>query len=492
MTRVISIWLPTFATDRLTRIRNASCAAQADRAFATTEAVAGARRLAAVNGAAAGAGLAPGLPLADARAVVPDLAVAESEPAADLRALRALARWCGRWTPTVAVEGLSGTGGAGLWLDVTGCAHLFGGETALLESVRDRLAALGLTVRVGMADTPGAAWAAARFLDGVPDGGAALIPPGAQRQLLGGLPVAALRLPPPARETLGRLGLRTLDDLLRRPRAPLSRRLGPEVWRRLDQLLGHAPEPLAPLRPAVAHRVRIAFAEPIGRTEDVAAALDDLLARLCGVMDQAGRGVRRLDLTVYRVDGTVTRARIGTGRPSRDPAHLARLFRERLDGLDAGFGIEVMGLDATRHQPMTPAQTTLAAETGADGARDSLPRLIDRLVERCGADNVVRLSAWRSHRPERAQRAVAPDAPQAAQDWPAHRAPRPVRLLRRPVPVIPPTEAGRTIPERIGGEWWQGPAGGEVVDLLRVEDPDGARAWIARDRVGWTKRGVFP
>jgi protein ImuB len=489
MTRVISIWLPSFATDRMTRTRGAPCAAQADRPFATTEAVAGARRLAAVNAAAGAAGLAPGLPLADARAVVPGLAVAEADPAADLRALRALGRWCERWTPTVAVEGLTGTGGAGLWLDVTGCDHLFGGEAALLDAVRGRLSALGLAVRAGLADTPGAAWAAARFLE---DGGAALIPPGAQRQVLGGLPVAALRLPVTARETLARLGLRTLGDLLARPRAPLSRRLGPGVWLRLDQCLGHAPEPLAPLRPAPDYRVRMAFAEPIGHTGDVAAALDHLLARLCAMMERQARGVRRLDLTVYRVDGTVARARVGTGRPGRDPAHLARLFRERLDGLDAGFGIEAMALAATRHQPLAPAQAALTAETGAAGARDSLPRLIDRLVERCGAGNVVRLAAYRSHRPERAQRAVAPDAPEASQDWPPHRAPRPVRLLRRPVPVSPPSEAPRLVPERIGGEWWRGPAGGETVDLLRVEDLDGARAWIARDRAGWTLRGVFP
>jgi protein ImuB len=494
MTRVISIWLPTFPTDRLTRAPRALHADQRDHPFATTSTVGGARRLAAVNAPAVAAGLRAGLPLAEARAVVPVLAVAESDPAADARALRRLARWCERWTPWVAVEGMSEEGGehggAGLWLDVTGCDHLFGGETALMDAIRSRLDGLGLTARLGLADTPGAAWAAARFLEGEQ----ARLPPGSQRQLLGGLPLAALRLPPATREALARLGLRTIADLLARPRAPLVRRLGPEVQRRLDQLLGEAPEPLSPQRLAVDYRTRLEFADPIGRTGDVSAALDRLLAALCRMMERDGRGLRRVELRVFRVDGSTARAVVGTGRPGRDPDHLARLFRDRLDGLDAGFGIEAMALAALSHQPLPPEQRTLTPESTAPAERDSLPRLIDRLAERCGPGAVVRLAPVPSHRPDRAQRPVAPDAPDAAEaagGWPPHQAPRPVRLLRQPRAVAAPAGADGLSVERIGGEWWRGPAGGETVDLLRVEAADGTRTWVARDRAGWTARGVF-
>jgi protein ImuB len=356
-----------------------------------------------------------------------------------------------------------------------------------MDAIRTRLDGLGLTARLGLADTPGAAWAAARFLEGEQ----ARLPPGSQRQLLGGLPLAALRLPPATREALARLGLRTIADLLVRPRAPLVRRLGPEVRRRLDQLLGEEPEPLSPLRPVVAYRTLLEFAEPVGRTEDVSAALDHLLAALCRMMERDGRGLRRVELRVFRVDGSTARAVVGTGRPGRDPNHLARLFRDRLDGLDAGFGIEGMALAALSHQPLTPEQRTLTPDPAAPTERDSLPRLIDRLAERCGPGAVVRLVPVPNHRPERAQRPVAPDATEAGGGWPPHQAPRPVRLLRQPRAVAAPAGADGLSVERIGGEWWRGSAGGETVDLLRVEAPDGTRTWVARDSAGWTARGVF-
>jgi len=504
MTRVLSIWLPTFTTDRLSRQTRRRAAVppdglptlDADQPLATTLTVRGARRLAAVNIAAGTAGLSPGLPLADARAILPTLRVIEATPAADARALAALGRWCGRWTPLVAVDGVEPDGGgAGLWLDITGCAHLFGGEAALVGTIAARLSALGLTARIGLADTPGAAWAAARFLTGA----RALVPPGAQRQMLGGLPVAALRLPAATVETLARLGLRTIADLLTRPRAPLTRRLGPLLGQRLDHLLGHAPEPLTPLRPPPPDRVRMAFAEPIGRTEDVTVALDRLLRTMCDLMEARGRGLRALALSVVRVDGSTARTQVTTSRPSRDPRHLARLFRDHLESLDAGFGIDALILTATRSQPAIAAQETLAPVATEDAAistasRDSLPRLIDRLVERCGVDNVVRLTAVASHRPDRAQGAhpAAAPLPEDITGWPPHQAPRPVRLLRYPQPVPEPPSASPLRLERIGGEWWRGPAGGETLDWLRVEQPDGTRLWLARDRHGWTRRGVFP
>ncbi|MCH8189162.1 MAG: DNA polymerase Y family protein, partial [Proteobacteria bacterium] len=114
----------------------------------------GGLRVAAVNPAAQAAGLGPGLPLSDARALQPDLKVTPAEPAKDIRALAALADWCGRYTPWTAPEagGDAGESGGGVWLDISGCAHLFGGEADLLEDLIGRMHALGYAARAAAAD----------------------------------------------------------------------------------------------------------------------------------------------------------------------------------------------------------------------------------------------------------------------------------------------------------------------------------------------------
>jgi protein ImuB len=157
-------------------------------------------------------------------------------------------------------------------------------------------------------------------------------------------------------------------------------------------------------------RTRLAFAEPIGRTEDVAAALDYLLVDMCARLQAAGLGARRLEFALYRTDGTLVRAAVGTSRPSRAPDHLRRLFREKLDGIDAGFGIEAATLDAPTVDPLSPAQAPL----GLDGERpdaelrtEPLAQLVDRLANRLGPGAVVRLAPVASHIPERAWRTLS-------------------------------------------------------------------------------------
>ncbi len=556
MTRVISVWLPTFQTDRLTRPR-AAHAPWREVPFATIASGQGGVRLAAVNAAAQAEGLAPGLTLADARALVPGLRTAEAAPAEDARVLDRLADWCGRFTPWTAEDPLGSEGqGAGLRLDITGCAHLFGGEAALARQVRDRLRALGFTPRLGIADTQGAAWAAARFMAASGESGGAesedsdaiaLLPEGSQRQLLAALPPAALRLPAPALEALRRLGIHDIGALAALPRAPLAGRLGLEVGRRLDQALGRLPEPFSPRRPVAPELVRLSFAEPIGTTEAVTEALDRLLHSLCARLTKEHKGARRLALSLFRVDGSTADITIGTGRPLRDPAHLARLFRDPLNGLDAGFGIEAMTLALTAGEPLSASQEALArardAEDDGRPAADSpqaareLALLTDRLRGRLGADNVVRLVPRQSHRPDRAVSAAPPLAPlpPAANDsapptpppgrWPAG-GPRPVRLFPRPRPArvtvddrgAPATLAlggggqhghggsgtpGGVIrgaqrllrhdgPEQIDGEWWHDGAPQDARAYWRVEAEDGQRLWLFHSAGRWFLHGVFP
>ncbi len=498
--RVVSLWLPSFASDRLSRRRQPKYDGRSS-VLATVAAANCGPRIVAASPAARRAGVTSGLPLADARALVPDLHTSEADPAADRRMLEWLADGCCRYTPWTALddddEGHEGS--AGLWLDISGCAHLFGGETALLEDLTGRLANLGFDARAAIADTPGAAWAAVRFA-GARAPTAIVVAPGATHRTLDPLPVAGLRLPAAVVEGLRRMGLRRIGDLAALPRASLAGRFGEALLTRLDQALGRLREPLSPRRPAPPLHARLAFAEPIATSEDIAAAARRLLDQLCALLKKARQGARRLELTLYRVDDSHAGAAVGSGRPVNDRDHLERLFKEKLAALDSGFGIDVMVLAATAVAPLAPAQMGL--DSPGRERKEGVERLIDRLGNRFGAARVVRLEARASHIPERACRetsALARPTPGAGERPPR---PRPIHLLPWPEPIEamapapdhPPLmfrwrRAQHRVsradgPERIAPEWWidgaPPPAEG-VRDYYRVENPQGQRFWLYRE-----------
>ncbi len=473
--------------------------------------------MAAPSGAAEAGGIPPGLPLTDARARIPNLGAFPADPAGDAEALARLAEWCGAYTPWTAPEDpgdageASGGGGAGIWLDATGCAHLFGGEAGLGRALVARMRRLGFTARAGLAGTPGAAWAVARFgraggegADGRRDEDVRIVPPGCARAALAPLPVVALRLPADVAEGLRGLGLRSVGDLSGVPRGPLTARFGEVVTRRLDQALGRAFEPVSPRPAAAPMRVRVAPAEPLGRHADIAAGLERLLRRLEGRLRRKHLGARELVLRLHHVDGGVSRASVGTSRPARDPDHLFRLFAERLEDLDPGFGIEAMVLAAPATEPLPAEQIPLASRR-VRTAPAELGALVDRLRSRLGAESVMRFDVRESHVPERAAAPVPVfrRGPSAAPAPPARR--RPVRLLPRPegieatamVPDGPPAMvrwrrvpyriARAEGPERIAPEWWSGTAPWdapwdlETRDYYRLEAVDGARFWVFRE-----------
>lgn len=458
----------------------------------------GVLEIAAANGTAAAGGVRPGMALKDARALLPALATRPADAQADAEFLLSLADWCRRYTPWTNVEGT-----AGLWLDVTGAAHLLGGEDGLMRDLAARLARLGLVARLGLAGTPGAAWALARFAPSSALGDR-VVPAGAEAEALAPLPVEALRLEEETVRLLRRFGLKTVAQLLALPRASLKRRfpseaVGEAVLRRLDQAVGRLDEPLSPLAPPPDHVARAAFPEPILETEGFRMVLTDLLIRLGALLEKAGQGATRLTFSAFRADGGVSRISVATARPSRHVPHLADLFAEKLERIDPGFGVDVMVLGADTVEPLGAAQMALSGDAAGD--RAALPALVDRLTNRLGPRAVHRLAAVESHVPERAERAVSALAQPASQLEASVALPvRPVRLFDPPeaievvaqIPDGPPQlfrwrRVLRRVtrargPERILPEWWRDLATRtRGRDYYEVEDEAGRRYWLFRE-----------
>ena len=410
--RILSLWLPNLATDRLRRRarraaggRDAGSAAAAldpERPLATFVSQNGALRLAAVCARARAAGLAPGMMLADARAMVPALQVHAAEPAADARLLEDLAAWCERYTPWSRIDrSHAHAAGGALWLDVTGCAHLFGGEAALRADLLARLRRQGLAAAAAIADAPGAAWAVARYGEAARSCRRAA--PG-RRSLPCRSPRSAWSPSRPrCSSAWGSPGSSSLYPL---PRPALAARFGAALTTRLDQAQGLVAEPISPRPPLPAHRAQLAFAEPIAEAEALAPVTRRLLAELCGGLAAACLGARRLTLAFYRVDNSTAAVAIGTSRPCRDARQLERLLAEKLERVDLGFGIERAILEAEVVEPLLPEPLAWRAMGAGDldQARDLAP-LVDRLSNRLGQDAVSQLVPRASHLPERAQAA---------------------------------------------------------------------------------------
>lgn len=441
--------------------------------------------LTAVNSAAGAEGLAPGMPLTHARAIVPQVQTAPAQPLEDAKALHALAVACLRFSPWVSVGGADG-----VWIDATGVAHLFGGEQAMVVRIAKILARNGLSARVAMASTPGAAWALSHYAE-------APVVVSHGKEDLDPLPVMALRVGADVARSLWRVGIKTIGALKAIPRSTLPLRFGKELVLRLDQALGHRAEAIDCMVPPEARRREIAFAEPISTAEDIRRTAAKLVHELCRDLEAKQEGARKLDLVFRRADNTLQALRIGTGRPSRDPKHLLKLLAEHMDTVAPGFGIDGASLTAWKTAPLSPTQTD---SEGAGAAHDGdLAMLTDHLANRLGPRSVYCLIPAATHIPERAQKYAAPTAEPSSDGWPAS-LPRPVRLFSPPEPVevmslLPDHPPARFFwrgilrkvrcadgPERVCGEWWLNrDEVTETRDYFRVEDEQGGRYWLFRD-----------
>jgi len=402
-----------------------------------------------------------------------------------------LRRWATRYCPWVGIEGDDG-----LTLDITGTAHLWSDEPAMLADMRDRLDRAGFAVRIGLADTRGAAWALARHGEGI-------AAPGAGLATLTDLPVAGLRLDAETVIALQRLGLRTIGALAGAARAPLARRFGPELLRRLDQATGALPEPVTPLADPPHYAARMTLPDPIGLTADVMAGTARLLDALCRKLAAQESGARALRLSLRRVDRHSLSVDLRLAAAMRDPVRILPLFARGVEGVDAGFGIDQLRLEATQVEPLPIRQTGTAS-----GAPDRLDDLITRIGTRIGLDNILRFQPADSHIPERSFVMAPAAGTRACGDWQARR-PRPLRLF--PPEAIagqdaaPParfrwrrmqlTTARATGPERIAPEWWadDGNWRSGLRDYWRIETHQGRRLWLfyTPQSPGWFVQGEF-
>jgi protein ImuB len=506
MRRVVSLWLPTWPTDRIRRKLGAA-APPAETPLVLIGRAGRRRVVLAGDVAALRAGLRVGMHASKAQALMPGLIVMDADPVGDAEALERLAVWALRlYAPIVAADPPDG-----LVIDTTGADHLHGGEHAMATAMVERLAASGFVARVAIADTWGAAHAFARFLARP----VTVMPPGESAKALLDLPIAALRLPQDMVESLRTLGFDRIGELADKPRAPLTLRFGPELGRRLDQAMGRSAEPIDPIRPPDLIEVRRVFAEPIAAAETIARYIGKLVVLLCEVLEAKGLGARRLDLLFHLVDNRIEAIRVGTALPVRDVKRLTRLLCDKIETVDPGFGIEIMRLAATLAEPLAPKQmiSSLTEEPEAD-----VSGLIDTLANRVGDQKLYRFAPVASDVPERSVRRVAPTAPDTGAAWPDHW-PRPSRLLPVPeaietlalLPDHPPVHfTWRGIrrrvkradgPERVFGEWWKRDA--ELIavrDYFQIEDEAGERFWIYRAGDGedkatgsqrWFLHGIF-
>lgn len=535
------MWLPAWPIERLRRHRGRE-EVPADRPLALVANGTHGLEITAVNEAARALRVQVGAALADTRAALPALITLSADAGEDRAGLARLVRWCGRYGPARHLDGADG-----LWIDITGVAHLFARpaagssalaseksseradahERALLGDLVERFTRFGLTVRVGLADTLGSAHAVARFAT-TSISPFVIVAPGETQRTLADLPVDALRLDADAIRLLERLGLRTIGHLYGLPRPALERRfrtlrskgqktplLAATVVRRLDQALGIHAEPRAPLVEPFDFTVRLPFSDPLVTATGIEAALDWLCRDLASTLTHFDVGGRRFRLTLYRTDGTTGDVAIGTSAPCRDDTHIRRLLGEKITDFDAGFGIDLMTLGANGVERLEVHQQGLDGD--AERARMAADRLVDRLSGRLGSGRILRLRPHASHIPEMAQKRVPALGSGSLMMTGAHAPPlsfdafrhRPPFLLDPPEPITvlaavpegaPMLMTWRRVrrrisraegPERIAPAWWEDFASSDVLSTASSPLTEATRDYYLVETAEGARYWVF-
>jgi protein ImuB len=477
--RFVSIWFPYLKTDRWSR-RNTEWK---ELPFVLSTPDHGRMMISAINHHAHQKGIQLGMAVADARVIIPDLLVMNDDPLIAEKTLLALAEWLIRFTPVVGIDGEDG-----LLLDVTGCAHLWGGEEQYLTDMLNRLKGLGYFARAAMADTIGAAYAMCRF------GATMIVEPGKQSLSLLSLPPESLRIDNASAERLEKLGLRQIGQFINMPRTALRRRFGYDILKKLDQALGREDEMIMPVHPIEAYQERLPCMEPIATEKGIAIALERSLDALCGRLKKEEKGLRVATFKCYRVDNKIETISIGTNRPSSNIQHLFKLFELKIDTIEPALGIELFTLDASKVEELNPVQEKLWEEE-AGIHNNGLAELLDRIEGRIGPNHIYRYLPDEHHWPERSYKIATELYEHAPITWQSGK-PRPLQVLAKPalievtapIPDYPPMlfrYKGRIHkvikadgPERIEQEWWL--QEGLHRDYYQVEDEEGKRYWLFR------------
>ena len=505
--RIVHIWLERLATDRLTRPRTGAVSASAAPAYDYSRPLITIRKtnnawiVCGTNEVAEQQGLYARMSLSEARAQIPGLQVEQADDRADAAVLTKIAQALERYTPFVGLDPPTG-----LFLDISGCAHLFGGEAALVDDLLSRLRHWGFGARAAAADTPALAWAMARF------GESRIVAPGRKIDAIGHLPAAALRLPEETEFVLARLGLKTIDAMFGQPRSALVRRCGEDLARRMDQALGLVAEPITPLAPVEPFSVERRFAEPLMDVTSIGLCVRKLCLSLAHSLRSKGEGARRLSLRLFHSDGAVRDAAVGTSEPLVDPDRMAALLMPHLEALSARIehdsGIDIMRLSASETGPLRVQQEDFYADPDMMA---NLERLIDTLSVRLGTSAVQRFVPVDTHLPIAADLRVPAQTMVVADPWPVaaeietaweetSEPPlprRPIRLFHPPEPIevlasVPDGPPARFVwrrvsyqvaaaegPERIGASWWTSEEM-RTCDYFAVEDVSGHRFWVFR------------
>lgn len=498
-----------------------------DRALVLYEIARNARRVATASVRAETLGIHPGMTVSEATALAESAAVplvAEpADPAADRRALEQLAQASQQFSPVVGLE--EATAPECLLLDITGLAHLFGGESRLVAEFTRSLTRRGLAVRVAVAGTVGAAWALAHYAE-------------SSEERLEQLPIEALRLPPETVDVLHQLGIFGIGQLAVLPRADLGTRLGAELLRRWDQAFGNVAEPIQGQPFPVELEADQVLDPPSGRRDTLAFVMTQLVGRVAEMLFRSGRGATQLCCRLHCGANPVD-LRVGLFEPTASAEHLAQLVEMRFERLTLPAPVSAVSVRAVTTALLQRRQSELFGDARETQHPRLLAALVDRLSSRLGLRAVLRprrvadaqpelaydydplvasslrlrkVSGWLGPRVARSQESSSPgDSLRSRPSHPMPDAlpPRPLRLLVRPVAVAavsllpdgPPLQfpwqgqpqriAERWGPERIQTGWWRGQAIGR--DYYRVATTTGRRFWIFRRlRDGrWFLQGVF-
>jgi len=538
--RIIAIWFPYMGAERILRKTKHSLGKPVVIVAKKSQS----EIISSISAAAQYKGLFVGQSLRDASAICPHLFVQTQNSYAETQFLKGICRWSSKFSPWVATEGNNG-----LIIDITGCSHLFGGEDKMITHILLAYDELGLTTKIGCADTVGAAWALSRYsektLQNYRNGNAIeqearatrsrsakrsfkdipnnfkitksskyfIAPPGKIRQSISNFPVAALRLEIQTQNTLVQLGLRQIENIINQPRASLNRRFGLSLLKRVDQALGNLPEPISPLQPELNFGVRISFPDPIGLKSDIIAGIDRILDRLCSNLKKKNLGAQKVLLQAFRTDNTIGSIEVGLAQPSNSFMHIRDLVIIKLDDLNVQFGTDILRLEATRTEVLTKYKHighVLVSERNASRTEKNInpENLISKLGIRIGLENIIRLHPAKSNIPEKTYTMLSAAWSEQAKEWPKPKSYRPIQLWvpeiinapDKPSPLSEFKWRGKIWyitesygPERISPEWWLDDPKWRsgVRDYWFIQCNTGDRLWIYYAHGGLMSSGWF-